>query len=607
MAGGRGRRRGRIAGAVRHPIRAGRVIRSWYRDDPDRFAVVVSQLVPAGLARPAASALDLAPLRRLAPVAGALLALRAGRRDVVAARVARLAGSDRVPARLRTAVVLAAAERPGEAAALVDGLGTEVRVEVARAKLDYRAGRIATAIDRLAALGPAGGEPVERLLARYRGELTALSPIPVQPPSPGPGSADRVAPAAGRILHVVTNALPYVSAGYTMRTHRIATAQRELGLDPQVVTSWGWPALQGFVAALPEEQLDGVTYHRLLPDGPIPAASDARLARAVDATTHLTRRIRPALLHAASDHRNGTVALAVRDRTGLSVVYEVRGFLEDTWLARLGTGAGRTAAVDSPRYELAKARETAVMRAADAVVTLSETMRAEIVARGVPDERIVLAPNAVDSALLTARPDGLAFRREHGVPADAIVAGSVSTLNAYEGFGTLVAAAAQLHEAGTPVHVLLVGDGPDWAALRAQAEALGLAAHVTLPGRVPPDQALAAHAALDMFVVPRTDARVTRLVTPLKPVEAMALGRPVVASQLPALAELLGAGTGVLVPPDDPAALAKALAELRDDPGLRQRLGSAGRELVAASRTWERIARTYVELYERLGALVSPA
>jgi glycosyltransferase involved in cell wall biosynthesis len=157
------------------------------------------------------------------------------------------------------------------------------------------------------------------------------------------------------------------------------------------------------------------------------------------------------------------------------------------------------------------------------------------------------------------------------------------------------------------VHVLLVGDGPDRAALRAHSDALGLAAQLTLPGRVPPDQALAAHAALDIFVVPRTDARVTRLVTPLKPVEAMALGRPVVASHLPALAELLGAGTGLLVPPDDPAALAKALAELRDDPALRQRLGSAGRELVAASRTWERISRTYVELYERLGALVSPA
>jgi glycosyltransferase involved in cell wall biosynthesis len=469
-------------------------------------------------------------------------------------------------------------------------------------------------------LGSAGGRGAARLLARYQGELAALGPVTAATGTP---SEHLVAPEPGRILHLVTNALPYTSAGYTVRTHRIATAQRALGLDPHVVTSWGWPALQGFVAARAKEDIDGIGYHRLLPDGPIPATADARLARAIANATALARRLRPALLHAASDHRNGAVALAVRDRTGLPAVYEVRGFLEETWLARLGSG-DETAA-GSQRYELARARETSVMRAVDAVVTLSATLRADIVARGAPPDRVVLAPNAVDSALLTARPDGAGFRRAYGVPDSAVVVGSVSTLNSYEGFGTLLTAAALLRDAGAPVHVLLVGDGPDRAALRAQAAALGLAGQVTLPGRVRHHQALAAHAALDIFVVPRIDARVTRLVTPLKPVEAMALGRPVVASQLPALAELIGddagatgaagaasaagavGAAGLLVPPDDPAALAKALAELRDDPELRQRLGAAGRDAVAAGRTWDRIAETYLELYARLGALGSPA
>ncbi|MCI0686974.1 MAG: glycosyltransferase family 4 protein [Sporichthyaceae bacterium] len=608
------RRRGRIGGALRHPVRAARVLAAWYRDDPDRLAVVVSQLLPAPVARRVAPVLQQAPVRRLAPVSSVLVGLRAGRAESVADQVEQLSHrSSARSARLRTAVVLAAAERPREAAVLIAGLDPDPAVEIAKAKLDYRAGQLGAAIERVLALDPADGSAGARLLARYRSELAALSPTPVPAP---PGGPDPVERTPGRILHLVTNALPYVSAGYTVRTHRIATAQRARGLDPHVVTAWGWPALQGYVAAAPEESIDGVWYHRLLPDGAIAAAgTDARLSQAVTATTRLVRGLHPAVLHAASDHRNGTVALAVRDRTGVPMVYEVRGFLEETWLARLGGSTAGSAAADaaaaeaaaaSPRYELARARETAVMRSADAVVTLSATMRSEIVARGVPAERVALAPNAVDAALLTARPDGAGFRRSVGLPADAIVVGSVSTLNRYEGFATLLDAAALLRDAGGPVHVLLVGDGPERAGLARLAASLGLADLVTLPGRVPAERALAAHAALDVFVVPRTDVRVTRLVTPLKPVEAMALGRPVVASQLPALAELLEDGAaGVLVPPDDPVALATALAEFRDDPTTRERLGTAGRDVIAASRTWDRIAYTYRDLYAQLDALPS--
>ena len=135
-----------------------------------------------------------------------------------------------------------------------------------------------------------------------------------------------------------------------MRTHRIATAQRALGLEPHVVTSWGWPALQGFVAAPAEERVDGIAYHRLLPDGPIPATADARLDRAVRDATALAGRLRPALLHAASDHRNGAVALAVRDRTGLPVVYEVRGFLEETWWPGSDRATGRPPAASATSW-----------------------------------------------------------------------------------------------------------------------------------------------------------------------------------------------------------------------------------------------------------------
>jgi glycosyltransferase involved in cell wall biosynthesis len=458
-----------------------------------------------------------------------------------------------------------------------------------KAKAEFEAGRMTEAVELLR---PRTKWPlVRKRIAYYEGEKAAIGADPI-PPKPKVIMGERV---AGRVLHMVTNALPYTQAGYTVRTHRIVTAQAEEGLDPHVVTSWGWPMLQGHTEATPYEEIDGVPYYRLLPKGDIPFESRGRMIRGAADVSELVRTLRPQVLHAATDHRNGSVALAVRERTGTPFVYEVRGFLEETWTSRDPVRIG------SERHVMQRDREAHIMREADAVVTLAETMAAEIVERGVPRDRIHLAPNAVNDALLTANYDGSAFRDMYGIAKDEIVVGSVSSIVGYEGFATLLSAAALLRDAGTPVRVLIVGDGAERPALLAQVERLGLRDIALLPGRVGPDEALQAQAAIDIFACPREDLRVCRLVTPLKPVEAMALGKPVVLSDLPALSELVGAdGAGLLVPPGDPEAFAKALAALRDDPERRRVMGEAGRAEVAARRTWSSLARTYRGIYEIL-------
>ncbi|WP_344049715.1 glycosyltransferase family 4 protein [Planotetraspora silvatica] len=458
-----------------------------------------------------------------------------------------------------------------------------------KAKAEYDAGRMSAAVELLR---PRAKWPlVRKRIAFYEGERAAIGADPI-PPKPKVIMGERV---TGRVLHMVTNALPYTQAGYTVRTHRIVTAQAKEGLDPHVVTSWGWPMLQGHAEATPYEEIDGVPYYRLLPKGDVPFESRGRMIRGAADVSELVRTLRPQVLHAATDHRNGSVALAVRERTGTPFVYEVRGFLEETWTSRDPIRIG------SERHVMQRDREAHIMREADAVVTLAETMATEIVERGVPRDRIHLAPNAVDDALLTADYDGSAFRDMYGIAKGEIVVGSVSSIVGYEGFATLLSAAALLRDAGTPVRVLIVGDGAERPALLAQVERLGLRDVALLPGRVGPEEALQAQAAIDIFACPREDLRVCRLVTPLKPVEAMALGKPVVLSDLPALSELVGAdGAGLLVPPGDPEAFAKALAALRDDPERRRVMGEAGRAEVAARRTWSSLARTYRRIYQDL-------
>ncbi|WP_026118329.1 glycosyltransferase family 4 protein [Nocardiopsis salina] len=472
--------------------------------------------------------------------------------------------------------------------------GVAQHAKQARVRADdlYEQGHIREAVDELVPYA-AFDDEADLVRRRIMSERRALGPLTGLPEH----TTAVQEPVPGRVLHLVSNALPNSQVGYTVRTHRIVTAQREAGLDPHVVTFPGWP-IKAHCDTAPVREVDGIPYHRVRPGQQIRPGLQERIDAAVTDVTALARRLRPAVLHAASDHKNATVALHVGRALGIPVVYELRGFLEETWISGEGDASRR----GTERHHLLVERETSVLRQADAVVTLARTMREEIVCRGVDPERVVLAPNAVDTDLLESRPDGDAFRAAHGIDPNAFVMGSVSTLTHYEGFGTLIEAAGHLHDRGLPVQVLLVGDGAARRELIARVRDLGLEQICVLPGKVGPDEALHAQAALDVMVVPRLDRRVCRLVTPLKPVEAMALGTPVVASDLPALRELLDEGrTGTLVPPEDPAALADAVADLAEDPDLRRQQAKAAREQVLDTRTWARNAEVYRDLYARLG------
>jgi glycosyltransferase involved in cell wall biosynthesis len=406
----------------------------------------------------------------------------------------------------------------------------------------------------------------------------------------------------GRVLHIVTDALPTTSAGYTVRTQEIAIAQRAAGLDPHVVTRIGFPVTAGAIDGRHLVTVDGVPYHRLLP-WIMPGRADTVAAHHLKAAAKLTRELTPAVLHAASNYSNALIALALRDGdpAHLPVVYEVRGFWEDTWLSRHASCAASDLR-ESDRYRRSRALETHCMQAADLVVTLGEAMREEIIERGVDEDKVEIVPNGVSSDFLQPLPDAARLRTDLGISGGEHVVGLVSSLVAHEGIGTLLEAVKILGDRGIRTRALIVGDGPERAALERQAATLGLDAIFT--GRVPMARVRDYHAVLDVFVVPRTPDRVCQLVTPLKPVEAMASGLAVVVSAVPALAEIVhDKATGMQVPPQDAQALADTLRELLASPELRKQLGASAREWVAADRTWAQNAERYRVAYARLGAL----
>ncbi|MYW19102.1 glycosyltransferase, partial [Streptomyces sp. SID2955] len=285
---------------------------------------------------------------------------------------------------------------------------------------------------------------------------------------------------------------------------------------------------------------------------------------------------------------------------GLPVVYEVRGFLEETWLSQDPARSPRDAV-----YRMRRELETHCMREADLVLTLGTAMRDEIVARGVPPERVLIVPNAVDAAFLAPPPDGAPVRARLGISPDEYVVGTVGSLTPHEGIGTLLHAGVELRRRGVPLRLLIVGDGAERARLQRLAARLGLDdGTAVFTGRVPHAQVRDYYAALDVFAVPRTAERVCRLVTPLKPVEAMASGLPVTASDLPALGELVVPEVnGRLIPPESPHAWADELEKVLYSHKRRLEWGAAARAMVARERTWDRVAATTREAYRSLGCV----
>jgi glycosyltransferase involved in cell wall biosynthesis len=571
--------------------------------DPVRALLLAWRVLPAPLR---------GWLRLAGPYGRAAVLWGAGERD---AALASLAGSPR-----RLAAFALAADQPAAAAAAVDRLpGDDKGRPVLAARLAWREGRLT---DALRALDGAPGRHTRRLRATLTTEQTLLTSPPrdqsmivassgqIAPVSghdhevdrEGSGIAGRERRAGyvpGRVLHLVTDALPTTSAGYTIRTHEIALAQREAGLDPHVATRAGYPVTQGRIDGRRLVELDGVPYHRLLP-WRMPGRADTLARQSLELADALTRQLRPAVLHAASNYANARLALALRARYGLPVVYEVRGFWEDTWLSRYPDAAERA---KSELYQRNRDLETQCMLAADLVVTLGEAMRDEIVARGVPAAKIEIVPNAVSAEFLKPLPDATTLREELGIKPDEPVVGEVTSLVPHEGIGTLLEATAILRARGVPARALIVGDGPERAALQRQAARAGLAEAAVFPGRVPAAKVRQFHALLDVFVVPRTPDRVCQLVTPLKPVEAMASGLCVVTSEVKALTEIVKHEvTGMQTVPQDPVSLADCLERLLYSPDIRRKLGDNAREWVSRDRTWAHNAARYRDAYARLGA-----
>lgn len=399
-----------------------------------------------------------------------------------------------------------------------------------------------------------------------------------------------------RVLHILDHSLP-IQSGYTFRTRAILKSQQAAGIEVRGIT--GSRHTHDSPAA---EVIDGLMFHRTpsmaagLAGGLAGMREWREVARFAAAIEALVDEWRPDILHAHSPALCGLAAMKVARSRGIPLVYEIRAFWED---AAVGNLTGREGSL---KYRATRALENRVVAGADAVFTICNGLRDDLVTRGFSGGKIGLSPNGVDLTMFgdpPQRDDALAS--ELGIGGKGPVIGFIGSFYDYEGLDDLIAAMPLLRARQPDAQLLLVGGGPMQAELRAHAAASPAADAIIFTGRVPHGEVERYYSLVDILAYPRKRSRLTDLVTPLKPLEAMAQRRIVAASDVGGHRELIVDGaTGILFPADDPQGCADALADLADEKCEWDAMRARGVEHVRSHHDWAINIRRYQSVYHHL-------
>jgi glycosyltransferase involved in cell wall biosynthesis len=419
-------------------------------------------------------------------------------------------------------------------------------------------------------------------------------------PLPPMATAPAYAADPSRVFYLLHNSLPYNSAGYATRTHGLLRELNVSGWDVDGVTRLGYPYDMPGNDELPDipasDQIDGVDYLRLLTGRQIEKKNPLYdyVKRYSAELIASAERERPAIIHAASNHWNGLTAVNVARRLGLPSVYEIRGLWEVT------RGSRNPEWAQSNMFKYIARMEADAAKGATKVFTITNALREEMIARGVEGDKITVLPNGVDTSRFTPIPRDEQLARELGVVGKTVI-GYIGSILDYEGLELLIDAAAELAAVRSDFHVLFVGDGAELEKFTERVREEGLEEVITFTGRVPHEDVERYYSLVDITPFPRLPLPVCEMVSPLKPFEAMAMGKAIIASDVAALAEIITPGVnGFLHTKGDAQSLKTELQRLLDDRDLTQRIGEQAREWVVEHRDWKSISAVVADAYAEL-------
>ncbi|EET77398.1 glycosyltransferase family 4 protein [Corynebacterium tuberculostearicum] len=387
------------------------------------------------------------------------------------------------------------------------------------------------------------------------------------------------------LLYFVNNSSPYTQSGYTVRTAALVDSLRGRVNALSVVSRLGYPLVIGKVP----ESHNSVPYQALLIPKIWPFGEQKKYDLAKKMLLEICRKQDIAVIQTTSDFKNAALISDVANELGVPWIYEMRGEPHNTWLSKFPASLA-SEAKRSFYYRESQGRELEAAKKASAVVVLSKLSQEKLIQSGISESKVTVVPNAVDRHMKLDPRSAFAIRRKLGFQNKKII-GTISSLVSYEGLETLIRAVQFLDD---DIQLVLVGDGEDRRRLFTLCKSLGVSDRVYFAGKQPANEIQGWYSIFDVFVVPRTDSTVTRNVTPIKILNALALGTPVVCSDLPALREVTG-GFAMFVPPDSPTDLAVGIREAIKDPAAL-----AAEKFWLEENTWEANSRKLAMLYREL-------
>lgn len=494
---------------------------------------------------------------------------------------------------------LQAALMAGRYELVLDGLSPEVltgeMLESIRAELQRP--DQAEAADELASLARAylTARPDDGWVRSKRDELEKLvrvrdvhrerldlitSGYPLRP------AAARTSPMGDRVVYALHESQPLKANGYTARSEYLRGALTDAGWSVSAVTrpGFGW-----------EDHDDGRPGDPTTPYQRLPPVEHHGFVRYVDAYAELlvghAQSVNPALIHAASNFGDGLAGIQAARKLGVPSVYEMRG------LWHLSRAARDPGWEYSDEYRFCEEMEIQAAGRATRVITLSTSMKDWLALRGVSPAKIDVVPNAVDTRRFSPRPRDLDLANTLGLEQGPVF-GYAGSIVGYEGLEDLLEALRLLRRGGDDAFAIIAGaEAESSERLRHLTRTLGLEDRVRFVGAVPAPEVPGYYSLCDAVVVPRRMTRVTDVVPPLKVIEPVAMGIPVITTSLPPIVEAVGTlGDYVrFCRPGEPGELAAAMkALIGEDAGARLR---AAPEALTATRSWDvaagQVARSY--------------